>query len=619
MGSSVITAGLMTVVAQAAPTKNYDAQTSSMIRKGSGTPGVCSWLLYYARPFPVGATILSAQLVMYSAATAQTGTLTLTAKRVKTSVNFSKVTYNTRPTTFFSGTATATRTGPVTAKSQWTFDITTMMQSVSAGDPWYGFEISSSVLTPGLYFYGPTYSDPTLVPRLEIVYSDSPDQPRTLSPAGGRAISSAKPTLRCDYVDISGSTQIAGMQVQTSATNSFTSPAFDSGDVAVSTPELDLSLTAFTALTDGQSVWWRVRVKDGAGLWSDWSDGANFVRDIKGTLTLTNPSSGSPFVSEATPPITWTFTGETQESYQILIYQIGTAGAWIYDSGRITSTVTTHTLPEGVLTSPDDAYYLELRVWDTKDREGVAGDEAYVWTTRNFTFNLSATVATVTALTSTWQSPYPKVSVSWTRSTAPDSYTILRDREVIATDLDPGALLVSGTSYTFVDLSASPQSPHTYEVIAVVNGVSSASNPTTTITFTSQGVWLADIDRVDEVLITGKTDRNFVWGESSEALEVVGSTQVVLVTQSLRGAEGQITGQLHSGLVGLTTTAQQWRDRLLRLKAKAGQRLWLTVGDQTMQVVMRNVSISPRPVATLSFDVSFDFYQVGTLQFTPAL
>jgi hypothetical protein len=195
----------------------------------------------------------------------------------------------------------------------------------------------------------------------------------------------------------------------------------------------------------------------------------------------------------------------------------------------------------------------------------------------------------------------------------------MRNRKIIATDVDPATLFVSGTNYAYTDPSPSPGTANVYEVLAIVNGVASASNPTTTLTISTQGIWLADLTRTTEVLITGKADRNFTYGESSEVLEVVGSTQVVLVTQALRGVEGTISGSLHSGLLGLSTTAQQWRDALLTLKARAGQRLWLTVGDITMQVVIRNVSISPRPTAQLSFDVSFEFFQVGTLQFTPAL
>lgn len=139
MGTSVLTNGLQTAVATVGPNTNYDYQTQAPIRNATG--GVMSWLLYFARPFPLGATITSAKIVMYSTATAQTGTLSLLAKRVKTAVSFSKVTYNTRPTTFYPTTSTVSKTGPVAAGTQWDIDVTAMMQSVALGDPWYGWEI----------------------------------------------------------------------------------------------------------------------------------------------------------------------------------------------------------------------------------------------------------------------------------------------------------------------------------------------------------------------------------------------------------------------------------------------------------------------------------------------
>lgn len=625
MGTSILTNGLQTVISavSADQYKNFDYESSSYLRKAAGTTGEVRWLLYYTRPFPLGATITNAKVVLYSASTAQTGTLTLTAKRLNTPVSFSKVTWATRPITYYSGTATSTKTGPVALNAQWDFDVTAMMQSVSLGDPWYGLEISTASLDPGLRFFGPTYANTALRPRLEITWSDTPDRPRSLAPSGSRAISGTKPIVRGDYVDITGDVAMQAIQVQTSASTSFTSPTFDSGTVTSSVPELDLSTTAFVALTDGQVVYWRMRVQDAAGLWSEWSDVADFKRDIKGTLTLTSPSSGTPTVEDSTPPISWTFTGETQAAFQIVV--TGTVAATgqrsQWTSGKITSTATTYTLPTGVITSPDLDYEITLRVWDSKQRESLPNDPAYAEVVRSFTYVPTATVTATTSPTATLAYPYPRVVVGWQRATDPDSFSILRNRQVIVSGLVPADVRVSGTTFSWVDKSASPQTTLLYEVQAIVNNKASASNPTVSTTMTSAGIWLADSDRTNEVLIYGRADRGFGYGESSEVLEVVGGTEVVLVTQSLRGIEGTITGELHGGAAGIATTAQQWRDKLLAIKAKPGRKCWLTFGDTTIQCVVRNVAISPRPAPKLSFAVSFDFYQVGTLQpgFVPTL
>jgi hypothetical protein len=621
MGTSVLTNGLMTYVDAARPTTNFDSSIGAAVRRASGTPGEERTLLYFARPFPIGATIISAKLVLYSSLTAQTGTLSIDVKRILSPVNFTKATWNTRPTTYHPGTASASKTGPITTTGAlWEVDVTAGMQSVSLGQVWYGFEISSTTLTPFLSFFAPNHPTAENRPRLEVTWSDAPAQPVGLAPGGGRAISGTKPIVRCSYVDVSGETEMQSIQVQANATNVWTSPTFDSGTVASSTPELDLNTTAFPALTDGQVIYWRVRVQDMAGLWSLWSDAETFKRDGKGTLTMTNPPSGTPVVEETTPPISWTFTGETQTSYQVFIQET-TAGGQVkqWTTGKKTAATVSVTLPTGVINSPDSTYQATIRVWDAKQRETVPGDPAYAEVVRAFTFVPTATVTATTSPTAATVFPYPRVAVGWQRATAPDSFTILRNRQVIAANLIPASYLVSGTTYSFTDPSAPPQTTLTYEVQAIVGGKASASNPTVVTTMTSQGIWLADADRTNEVMIVGKADRDFTYGETSEPVEVVGGTEIVLVTQSLRGIEGRITGELHGGLLGLSTTAQQWRDKLLNIKAKPGQRCWLTFGDRNIQCVIRNVSIAPRNNAQLSFTVGFDFYQVGTLEFTPTL
>jgi hypothetical protein len=344
------------------------------------------------------------------------------------------------------------------------------------------------------------------------------------------------------------------------------------------------------------------------------------MRDIKGTLSITNPSSGTPIVEETTPPISWTLTGETQTSYQLTVEETNDDGeVKRWSTGKKTATTNTITLPSGVINSPDSTYKATVRVWDAKQRETIPGDAAYSEVVRSFTYVPSATVTATSSPTATTVFPYPRVSVGWQRATAPDSFTILRNRKVIAANLVPATYLVSGTTYAWTDRSASPQSTLTYEIQAIVNGKASASNPTVTTTMTSQGIWLADANRTNEVMITGKADRDFTYGETSEPVEVIGGSEIVLVTQSLRGIEGRITGELHGGIAGLSTTAQQFRDKLLRIKSKPGQKCWLTFGDRTIQCVIRNVSTAPRGNAQLSFSVGFDFYQVGTLEFTPSL
>ena len=81
-----------------------------------------------------------------------------------------------------------------------------------------------------------------------------------------------------------------------------------------------------------------------------------------------------------------------------------------------------------------------------------------------------------------------------------------------------------------------------------------------------------------------------------------------------RGLEGTISGQLRSDMLGLSTTAAQWKAALLALRTKAatGQQMWLTAGDSTIPVVVRSIKVTPRPEPILAYDASFEFYQVSS-------
>jgi hypothetical protein len=120
---------------------------------------------------------------------------------------------------------------------------------------------------------------------------------------------------------------------------------------ATATGAPTVSITRFyPGLADGSTVFWRIRFQDAAGLWSPWSASTSFRRDDKGTLTVTNPPVGTPKVEDTTPPIIWTFTGETQAAYQIQIrHTVNGLIVVDWDSGKVTSAVTSVTVPTGTI------------------------------------------------------------------------------------------------------------------------------------------------------------------------------------------------------------------------------------------------------------------------------
>jgi len=600
-----------TYTQQNAASKNFQATAKMALRTSSGAN--CYAYVYFTRPFPLGVTVLSATLRVYQADTI-TGSRTITAKRVTTAWDVSRVNYANQPAATTTGQAALTwGAGP--AGTELAFNVQPIMQAVADGAAWWGFRLEINEATARWLFSTQYAANPQYAPTLEVAWSDAPDAPSTLAPAGNRAVSIAKPTLRFDFTDVSGDTSLQAVQVQINPTNVWTAPAFDSGAVATSDPQLDLNATAYVGLAAGASVFWRVRVQDGAGLWSAWSTPAQFRRVARGALTVTNPAvAPNNFVEETTPPISWTFTGATQQAFSVGISLVSDPWTYLYMSGRKTSTDTSFTPPSGVLTQNGAAYRVSVWVWDNVDREATPEDGVPTVVRRDFTYNLTATVTPTTALTVTSQTPYPWAQLDWTRATAPDSFAIVRDGVVIRDNILPSEVFVSGTSYRFVDRTAAPQRSTTWEVRAVVNGRTSSGNATATRTLTPKGIWLSDEARQLNVCILGRdghADFEAEMVEAGENITVLGSAVPVRRTQAMGGYQGTVTGAIVSDAPVAGVSAQQARDTLLELKRFAGRTRWLTLGDMTIPVIIHNVSIAPTPNPDIDFDVSFSFFQTN--------
>jgi hypothetical protein len=804
MGSANLRSGLMTAVSAANPTTNFDYQTKSAVR--SGSPGDCFTYLYFARAFPLTATIVSAKLHLWTQSYTQTGTHSITATRLNQKVNFAKITYNTRATQLHGAGPSVSKSGAQGAASEWVFDITAQMQAVSNGDLWYGWRLSSD-FNPAVYVYGPTYPNTAVRPWVEVTWADNPATPVGLSPAGGRAVNLSNPVLRAVYHDVSGNTTLQSVQVQLASTSTgFATPTWDSGTVATGDPELDLNTdgaTHYPGLAVGATTWWRIRMQDGAGLWSAYSDPESFTRDDKGTLTVQNPpdpggtgyyrqtypaaqtansttgisygvpsspvdptmtaspgdvfevgvwmrstlakdlaplvqfldststqisstafntqtvqanvwtwfqgvsvaapagtvrvrilayqsgSAGNPWwragdelnvggfsvklvggtgvekvsnpwgqngltyisstapsgtgaatatlvgtggpagtddgpviITDPTPPINWTFTGETQKSYQIFVQEAVNPAAPnrarpIWTTGKITSTVTSVTLPKGVLQYSGRTYNLTVRIWDTDSRESTPGDQVYVDVRRSFVYRPSSIVGAVSTLVVTQPSPpQPTVLLSWSRSTAPDSFTIVRNGRVIESGIDPLDVSTGSINYAWTDNTPSPQRLLTYEVRAVQNGIASKDNNKPTITLPQYGIWLRDLTSGDAIVISSnESNADFTLAEQTAVVQpIADNAPKVLLTQSQGVLEGSVSGYL-LGPVVPGFTDQGMRDAYLRMRNTAGRQFYLTVGDYTFVVVANNFTYQQfnDAVGQTVYRVSFNFYQQDSL------
>jgi hypothetical protein len=621
VSKAIVRSGLDAFVLSAYPYSNYASATRLRVKSGEA-----EGFVFFKSPVPKNSTVTSAKLRLWNG-TAQTGSVTVSAQRVAASWKVRRLTWNNKPGVVGSA-ASATLTSPAVG-DYFEIDLTSQFQTIANGAANYGLKITTSFTTLlRLFSLNAAVNKPVLV----VEWTDQPDTPTMLRPYGGLAVSTDKPILRFSYSDPGGDDALDAVQVQIDAGNNFVSGIdFDSGWVTATDPELDLSTTAYAGLADGSTTYWRVRVRDEAGGISDWSDVASFKRDDKGTLILTNPAaSPNNFVDEFTPPIAWTFTGETQKSYQVRIARSTHPNTWIYDSGRVVSTSTTHTLPfrwHGHRVLRDDlSYIVNLRVWDTKDRVQTPTVPVYQLASRSFSVQYDNTLTPITSFTASQPTEAPWVRLQWDRATMPDQWVIVRDGEIID-KFDTGAdLFVSGTTYRYTDYTARPFVAHTYKVRAVDivtgNRKMAATSPTSTITPTCPGFWLIDPDRPSlEVNIGGSDTTQIEYGEDSALFTPIGADSPTRIVSSLRGLEGLINGPIED------TAVHTWdvhKANLLALKATPSQTYRLAFGDENIPVTISHVKavVSPDALPTLNhmrLQGSFVFEQNGDLPFDAEL
>lgn len=577
--------------------------------------------LYMAKGFPRGANIINAKLRVYTAGAWNT-TPTLTVQRITSDWKVGRITHDNAPSSTTSQQVTGSHASNADG-DLWEFDVTNILQTIagspgtgSGSSPWYGFRISTSG-TSRKNLWSADALD--FRPTLTVTWSEAPDAPSVLTPGGGRYVSVAKPVLMFDFTDTVGDTTLQAVQVQISNSSAvvssggaFSSSTFDSGSVASSVAQLDLSATAYAGITAGATIYWIVRVQDGSGSWSKWSDPTSVTRAAKGTLTITNPAvSPNNFVTDVTPPFAWTFTGETQTQWRLQILD-STAENVLYDSGKQQGAGTSHTPTSSKILKFGKTYTLRLRVWDSKLRapttgDGGTADPPYVEATRTFTVNESATVATVTGLSVAAHSPEPWNEVNFSRSTAPDSFTIVRDDGLHVTGIVPSEVFVSGTAYKWIDKQPQRRRSHTYTVKAVVNGVTSASNPSAAGTAIGLGaIWLQDLDKGTAVMLVNAEESESTLSEDGATYTPINAAVGVRITQRVGGLVGTVNGFV-ANTVG--KTQDQWANLLLAMRVKRQHDFVLTIGRETFHCNVFNINVEPQKGPDAQRAVSFEFMQ----------
>ncbi|MGJ6980021.1 DNRLRE domain-containing protein [Aestuariimicrobium soli] len=606
MTVSKITAVYTGSVRQAQPTQTfYRAAGYLPLNATAGSQQRA--VIWFANPFPAsGANVASAKLVLRTRALAASATISARLA-AKWNGQFAKgLNWSNQPAQV-GATASLAKTGAQPANAVWELDVTAQMQLVASGQGFYGFVVYTSS-TSTVPVQEPMMGA-AVAPQLVVDWSVAPLAPTSLSPAGGRVVSVAKPTLRFDFFDSVGATSIGAVQVQTNSTSSFTAPAFDSGTVATTVEQLDLSSAAFVAPASGATTWWRVRVQDSGGLWSPWSAPVSWVYRPLPTVTITAPASGT--VTDPTPPIAWSTSGGTQSAFRVLINRQLPGGGWatVDESGWQVSAATSWTpsKPMGIT----GTHRVWVLVRDTYAREATPGGPVQAEVLRDVTFAPGAT-AGVTGLSVSMLAAGARLA--WSRSQAPDEWIIYRDGVSVARV--PGvSLSTGGTGYAWTDLLA-PGGAHTWRVYAVVNKIAAPASSASG-TFLRKGVWLLDPDDLTASVVVAGVGVDQDMPEVGATFEPVGARTAVRIVSAQRGWEGSMSGRLMNLDNG--TTASTWRDRLLEWKPQVGKTLWMLAWDQAFRVVISEVYVGGNELRGGEdiWDVRFSYRQVDDFAFDP--
>lgn len=589
-------------VNEAKPSKSVPGASRLAVRS-SGSSLEHRAFIYFGLPFPRGVTIINGTFRFYTGDSTQwpaSGNITVQA--VSSKFSMSRVDWTNQPGV--TGSTVTIACVPSADNQAFEMDVTSLLQAVSDGASWFGLRIISS--TDEYKWIHSSDSIDDYRPELDVEWSDAPEIPTELAPDGSRAISLQYPVFRCDFTDISGNTQMQAIKVQAAAAGytlnadgSFVTPELDTGSYSASEPELDSSLFSgapwnWSGLASAATRYWIVNVQDGAGLWSGWSSPAVVTRQAHGTLTITNPAaSPSNYVEEPTPPINWTFTGQTQRAYEVSIFNADDLALGVlWTTGKITDSSTTSvTVPKGIIKKDGTNYRVRIRIWDTIDREKTPGDTIYVEATRDFTRHYATGITPVSNLTGTPDNVYGVMQLDFQRTSAPDSFAVLRDGEVVDADIVPSEVFVSGTSYRIYDRSADPRKSHTWKILCIVNGQTDDNGPSVTDTVRTKTTLIQMADGTRTVFLFNYSYDAQRRGET-EAHYVVGNAPPVLVTQSIRGVEGQVGGIVAdtdvSGLSADTQAADlDWYEDHI------GTQFLLKWINRCIKVVARDVAYNP--------------------------
>lgn len=457
------------------PTVEFRTQRTGKLRGTDEYSWVQIGLGAAANSGPDGeaAHVVSAYLRVDLAEAIGSSTRHFYAGRANAHWNVRKINHNNKPG-ITGAEADSGSIGAVAAGYQLTFDVTSDLQTFlnGAGRAHPGFRIRTDDTTRRKI-------DLTSA-ELEITYSFAPEAPTGLRP-NGQLVSVSK-----FKVGWNATLDQTGFQVQVGASG-FASPTLDTGwfDVTPAASQiLDLATTSYGGLTSG-TTYFRVRGRNAQGDISDWSSEALVTRGTKPAVSIVQPTST---VWEPTPPHDIDMTGITK---MLVTVDDLDAGQQVYSTGLVPTTDGQFTPSTPVYAKTGHHYRINVTAWDNQDWSPLDPAATATLTT---TATLDSGTTAPSSITAAQDGGEPWVLLTFTRAVAPDGFRIFRDGVDISGVINALDVFVSGTSYQWIDYTATGHISHTYTVAAVVNNKTSLSNPSASVTMDVRGLWLVHPD-----------------------------------------------------------------------------------------------------------------------------
>ncbi|WP_246070556.1 DNRLRE domain-containing protein [Paenibacillus kobensis] len=299
-------------------------------------------------------------------------------------------------------------------------------------------------------FYFTFYNNnwPDHAPKLTITYEQKPVSPQVLYPNGGEVVDALYNITWNSASDPDTVQSQLKYQAQLSQDGGMNWTDL-AALTAASQTQLSYDFTSKTASTNSLI---RVRAFDGTnyGPW-DQSDAPftikhNIAPSKPTGLSPGNTASASATIVIGSPILKWNFAdsdaGDTQSAYQIVIYNGTTV---VKDTGWVTSSLSTYTVPSGTLTR-DTTYNWKIR---TKDRAGAIS----AYTSLYYIKVNALPVVAVTSYTNGQQLSDNILTFTWTysdaNSQAQSKYQVTGSRDNWATvGFNSGVLNGNATTYT---------------------------------------------------------------------------------------------------------------------------------------------------------------------------